>query len=96
MNNPANVLSDQAEQPLILALDVGTSSVRALLFDAQGRMVDEMLARRIHLIHARRDGAVEADADELLQLVCECIEEVVDRCGDLAAQIAGVSLCSFC
>ena len=43
---PAN----QAESPFILALDVGSSSLRAVLFDRWGRSVEGVEARRPHVL----------------------------------------------
>src|SRR5512143_710413 len=81
--------------PLVLALDLGTSSVRALLFDAKMNVVNGMEARRAHLFQVGQDGAVEADADELLRLLCECIDETLARAGEHATDIAGVAACTF-
>ena len=84
------------DSPLILALDLGTSSVRTLLFDARTNVVNSMEARRAHVFEIGQDGAVEADADELLRLLCECIDETLARAGKDAANIGGVAalLCS--
>src|SRR5512135_3424965 len=83
------------EPSLILALDIGTSSVRSLLFDAATNVVEGMEARRAHVFQVGQDGAVEADADELLRLLCECIDETLARAGSDAAHIAGVAACTF-
>ncbi|MBI5876174.1 MAG: gluconokinase [Chloroflexi bacterium] len=53
-------------EPLVVTLDVGTSSVRALAFDARGIAVPGAVS---HLPHAPRttvDGGVEFDAPEVL------------------------------
>ena len=42
------VPASQAEVPFILALDVGSSSLRAVLFDRWGRSVEGVEARRSH------------------------------------------------
>ena len=34
------IIPSQAEPPLVLALDVGTSSARGLLYDRQGRALE--------------------------------------------------------
>src|ERR1044071_1117257 len=81
--------------PLILALDIGTSSVRSLLFDAATNVVEGMEARRAHNFRVGQDGAVEANADELLRLLCECIDETLARAGKEAARIAAVAACTF-
>jgi gluconokinase len=83
------------EYPLILSLDIGTSSARALLFDAQGRALLGLEARRAYEIPVRADGAVETDADELLGHVWACIDEVMTQARHLTDQIAGVAVCTF-
>jgi gluconokinase len=49
----------------VLALDVGSSSVRACAYDERGREVGSA-ARRTYEARHGRDGAVELDPDELL------------------------------
>lgn len=44
-NSVATVSLEQAESPLIAALDIGTSSVRTALFDGLGRAVEGIEAR---------------------------------------------------
>ena len=65
--------------PLVLALDVGTSSVRGALYDARARRREDSAAHEAHPLVAGPDGAVEAPADEL----AACVERVLD--GVLAA-----------
>jgi gluconokinase len=49
----------------LLALDVGTTSVRALLFDAHGRPAPDVEGREASAPRAASDGGVEFDPDEL-------------------------------
>lgn len=42
----ATALPERAESPLMLALDIATSSVRAVLFDRVGRAVEGVEARQ--------------------------------------------------
>ncbi len=55
----------------VLALDVGSSSVRACAYDERGREVGSP-ARRTYEARQDRDGAVELDADELVG-ACEAV-----------------------
>lgn len=59
-----------ANEPLVLALDVGTSSVRAALFNARGRMVPASLQAVQHAPRATPDGGSELDPDEVLDRCC--------------------------
>ncbi|MGC4107190.1 MAG: FGGY family carbohydrate kinase [Thermomicrobiales bacterium] len=52
-------------KPLILALDQGTTSTRAILFDAQGRALAEA-GRPLEQFYPA-DGWVEHDAEEIFR-----------------------------
>ena len=56
------VSSASAEAPLTLAVDLGTSSFRALLFDRHGRAVDGSEEQRGYELVTSPDGGAEADA----------------------------------
>jgi len=84
-----------AEPPLILTIDIGTSSVRAMVFDRLGRSVEGLGARRAHQIRSSVEGAAEADADALLKLVWACVDETVGRAGAAVERLAGVAACTF-
>jgi gluconokinase len=81
--------------PYILALDVGTSSTRALLFDAQGTPVPEMLAQYQYQLTMTSEGEVSVDSDTLVALVARTISEVLVKAGPLAGQIEAVALDTF-
>ena len=85
----------EAHTPLILALDVGTSSARAVLYDARGAMIDGIEARTTYQMQTTPDGGVEMDADELCEIIAANIDELLDQAGAAAAQIAGVAMCTF-
>lgn len=91
----STIAPDRAEEPLILAIDIGTSSVRAVLFDRLGRAVQGVEARQGHEIRTRPDGASEADPDALLELVFQCLDQIVSRAGHLGGKIGGVAACTF-
>ena len=91
----STIAPDRAEEPLILAIDIGTSSVRAVLFDRLGRAVQGVEARQGHEIRTRPDGASEADPGALLELVFQCLDQIVSRAGHLGGKIGGVAACTF-
>ncbi|HVF85838.1 MAG TPA: FGGY family carbohydrate kinase, partial [Abditibacteriaceae bacterium] len=60
----------------VLALDVGTSSTRAILFDAQGDKIGA--AGQIEYSQSTTfDGGVETDADALLEHTAQCIDALL-------------------
>jgi gluconokinase len=90
----------QAERPLTLSLDVGTSSVRAELYDSHARVVDGIEGRTRYQMRATPDGGVEIDADHLLSIIAQtidqCLEETRKALPDLApGEIAAVGYSNF-
>ncbi len=65
---------------MILAVDAGTTGVRALVLDERARVVD--LAYRELTQHFPRPGWVEHDADEIWSTVQATLAEVAGRLGD--------------
>jgi gluconokinase len=94
-SSKSTVTPKHAEAPLIVAIDIGTSSVRAALFDRLGRAVQGVEARQGHEIRTSPEGASEADPDALLELVFSCLDQVVSRAGDLGSKIGGGATCTF-
>ncbi len=78
--------------PLILTVDIGTSSTRAILYDAQGRPVPGYLAQRTNHLTTTADGGAEFDAADLLVGVVEVIDQLLHSAGPMARQIAAVAM----
>jgi gluconokinase len=77
----------------VLALDLGTSSVRALVFDGRGRAVPGVLARRPTDLRVDDAGRAELDPDEVVAAVGECLDELagkghLDEVGQVATSCA--------
>ena len=81
--------------PLVLALDVGTSSARAMLFDRRGVAVSDVVAQTPYKLRLTPDGGVEADPDRLVAVVAGVIDEVLREAGPLAARIVAVGTSCF-
>lgn len=76
-----------AMDPLLLAIDSGTTSTRALAFDLSGKPVD--VAQHAISQHFPRPGWVEHDAAEIWALTRRAIEDVMGRAG---ARVAAIGL----
>jgi gluconokinase len=63
----------------VLALDLGTSSVRALVFDDRGVPLPDMLARRPTHLDITDEGKAELDPDGVVAAVGECLDELGSR-----------------
>ncbi|HEY6410654.1 MAG TPA: gluconokinase [Ktedonobacteraceae bacterium] len=85
----------QAHTPFILALDVGTSSTRALLFDANGVVVPGIQAQESYALTLSKDGEVSVDADRLVAVVASTIEQLLQAAGSLSSAIGAVATDTF-
>lgn len=63
----------------VLALDVGTSSVRALLFDQRARQVPGALAQIPYQARFTSDGGAEVDSNQLVGLVIRVIHQLLTK-----------------
>jgi gluconokinase len=80
---------------LALALDIGTSSTRAILFSSEGAAMPGLRAQSDYQVRTDPQGMAEFDPDFLLDQTARCIDEVLMRAGNLAKRIAGVGVCTF-
>jgi gluconokinase len=79
----------------VLSIDIGSSSVRATLYDRFGRQVPGIAARLAWEMRVGPDGKVEGEAGELLGRVYRCIDTALDQARDRAAPVAGVAVSTF-
>jgi gluconokinase len=75
----------------IVSLDVGTSSVRALLFDQDGVEQTDYGKQIAYEPTTTPDGGVEVDPDRLLDLCTQCLDELHRQLQSKAIRPAGVS-----
>ncbi|TAJ69734.1 MAG: glycerol kinase [Phenylobacterium sp.] len=78
------------DQPLILALDQGTTSTRAILFSADGQPLAEAGAPLQQ--HYPRDGWVEHDAEEIFQASVAALKGAVEKAGRALAEVAAIGI----
>jgi gluconokinase len=81
--------------PLVLAIDIGTSSVRALLFDARARQIEHTESQHPWKLAETSDGGLTGDSDFLFDLVCQTIDECLERSKPRSADIGAVGVTSF-
>lgn len=80
---------------LILAIDIGTSSVRASLFDNLGKQLPDSLVKNERLLEATEDGGAEIDADLALEQVITAIDDVLSKAELVERDICHVAVTSF-
>jgi gluconokinase len=68
-----------AQQPFVLALDIVTSSTRALIFDRRGQTLRDSESQLGFDLVATPDGGAEVDAAMLFDIVCRSIDDVLAR-----------------
>lgn len=91
----ATVAVEKAETPFALTFDVGTSSARALVYDARGRAIAGMIAQIAHTMETTADGGAFTDADALVERTARVIDGALAKAGKRADAIAAVASDTF-
>ena len=84
-----------AEPPIVLALDVGSSSVRVRAFDRRGGPVRGPRAAREYAVVTGADGAAEMDVDDLLETTFACLDAALAEPAAAGPPIAAVAVSTF-
>jgi autoinducer 2 (AI-2) kinase len=80
---------------LLLAIDAGTGSVRAVLFDADGRQVAIGQREYTHAAEPGVPGSQVFDTASNWELACACIAEAIERAAADASAIRAVATTSM-
>src|SRR3954466_1326637 len=81
--------------PFVVSLDVGSSSVRALLFDAEAHQVEGYGAQLAYQPETTHDGGVEMNPDKLAGLTIDCLDELHRQVHSSGLRIAAVAGSAF-
>lgn len=84
-----------ARAPLTLAIDAGTSSVRALTFDGDGNAVVGSEEQISYALETTADGGAFFPAERLFDITVLAIDGAVTRLGARAAEVTAVGTTSF-
>jgi gluconokinase len=79
----------------LVGLDLGTSSVRALLFDERFSNYQGLGLQNKYQFVTRPDGSVEVDPGLLLQLTCECLDALHAQMHQKGLRAIGVAISTF-
>lgn len=79
------------QEKYLMALDAGTGSVRAVLFDLEGRQVGCAQQEWFHREDPRYPGSMDFDWSHNWALACGCIREVFKQTGVDPQKVAAVS-----
>ena len=77
----------------LLVIDLGSSSIRTLLFDDDARLIDGSVRSRRHDFRTNSDGLAVADAPQLRALVETCLDEALTQ--PAARSIRAVGMATF-
>lgn len=95
LREPLAIPLREARAPLVLALDVGTSGLRAFVFDAKARPVAPAVAWSRKATRTSRLGEASLDADERARAAFACIDAVMGVLGRRAPEVAAVAVSTF-
>jgi gluconokinase len=93
--NSATLASNSSFNDNIVSLDIGTSSVRALLFDSRFRHYTNVGAQKKYEITTTADGGVEIDPLHLLEWTIACLDELHDEMTGAGLKAAAVAISTF-
>lgn len=82
------------DKPYVLSLDVGTQSVRAIVFDYQGKMVDMKKIVYDPPYHSPRPGLAEQSVSYYWESLCLACKGLWQKGKVTSGQIAGVAVTS--
>ena len=84
------------KKALILTLDMGTSSVRAMLFDTRGRALPGAEVQIAYAQTTTADGGVQTDTEKLLVLTVDSLRQLLRKTDKEAlGRLAGVGISCF-
>lgn len=95
MTDNSRVDLDAAVDPLVLAIDVGTSSTRAIVYDARARMVHGVEVQRQYALDTTADGGVTANPQTLFDLTVECVGGAVGNLSGSGHTIRAIACDTF-
>ncbi len=91
----ARLFTPSESKNYLMALDAGTGSIRAVIFDLEGNQIAVGQAEWRHLAVPDVPGSMEFDLNKNWQLACECMRQALHNAGIAPEYIAAVSACSM-
>jgi gluconokinase len=88
-------LKAEPEPPIVLGLDIGTSGVRAMLFDGRGDEIESVAIQLSDDLYQALSSGSDADADALVDHVLRAIDLLFERSADSVSRVNLVSVACF-
>lgn len=79
----------------VLAIDIGTSSVRAALYDEKAGVLPDTMVKNERTLTVTEDGGAEIDAEEAFSQVVAAVDDVLKKLGRVKVEIEYVAISSF-
>ncbi len=79
----------------LMAIDAGTGSVRAVIFDTKGNQVSVGQREWVHHEVEGVDGSMDFDLNTNWNLISQCIKEAIEKSNIETLDIKGISSCSM-
>lgn len=86
---------DKLANRYLMALDAGTGSVRAVIFDLEGHQISSAQKEWTHLSDPEIPGSMNFDLTINWNLTAECIQQAIQLAEIKPEQIAAISTCSM-
>jgi gluconokinase len=77
----------EPHEPVVLALDIGTSGVRAALFDGRGEEIEGSQTTLLSDLYPALRSGSDSDADALVELVARTIDILLERTADRVSRV---------
>lgn len=82
-------------EPVVLAIDAGTSSVRASCYDVAGRALQQTLARRRYTWATTPEGGMETGLEALFGQIASVLDETLAAAAQAGVEIVAVATTTF-
>jgi gluconokinase len=82
-------------EPLALAIDIGSSSIRSMVFDRHGWELPAATVQRAYAFDTAVEGQVTIDADVVLDVVVECVDGSMQALDATRASVQAVGISCF-
>jgi len=92
---PDGVSPRLAERPLVLALDIGSSSVKGAIHDGRGRTLRGSAVQHPYAWNTASDGSVRIAHDTLLAVVGRALDQLHDAVGPLGDDVVAGGIACF-
>ena len=88
-------LKAEPDPSIVMGLDIGTSGVRAMLFDGQAREIDSVIVHLAGDLYQPLSSGSDANADVLVSCVTEAIDRLLERVAEKISRINLVAISCF-